>query len=175
MLPIFPLLFLTTGALFDRNFLTNGRIRILLSLITILYMVPAITSFPNYLSYFNWASGGSRNGHRWLIDSNLDWGQDLPALKKYMARESIDQIKLGYFGRVDPRIYGINYDVAQREIEEGPHAISVNFLVGRPYYLLGNRGRLTLIDFNHYQYYRGLKPKAILGDTIYIFEKDDSR
>ena len=174
MLPLFPLLFLATGALFNRKFMASGRVRILLSILATLYMIPAIASYPNYLSYFNWASGGSRNGHRWLIDSNLDWGQDLPALKKYMKRASIDKIKLGYFGRADPQLYGIDYDLAQEEIGEGVHAISINFLIGRPYYLLGKRGRLTLINFNYYQRYRALKPKAILGDTIYIFEKDDS-
>jgi dolichyl-phosphate-mannose-protein mannosyltransferase len=174
LLPIFPLLFLAAGALLSRNFMANGRIRILLSLLTILYVLPAIIFYPNYLSYFNWVSGGPKNGHYWLIDSNLDWGQDLPALKKYMVKKSIDRIKLGYFGRVDPHLYGINYDLAQKEIDGGVHAISVNFLIGRPYYLLGNKGRLTLIDFNHYRRYRKLKPKAILGNTIYIFEKEEA-
>lgn len=32
--------------------------------------------FPHHLSYFNQIAGGSRNGWRWLADSNLDWGQD---------------------------------------------------------------------------------------------------
>ena len=32
--------------------------------------------FPNYLAYFNELIGGPRNGYLWLVDSNLDWGQD---------------------------------------------------------------------------------------------------
>lgn len=31
---------------------------------------------PHYLAYFNELAGGPANGWRWLIDSNLDWGQD---------------------------------------------------------------------------------------------------
>jgi hypothetical protein len=31
---------------------------------------------PHYLAYFNEIIGGPRNGYKYLIDSNLDWGQD---------------------------------------------------------------------------------------------------
>jgi hypothetical protein len=39
----------------------------------------AVSSFafhPHYIPYFNEWAGGPGNGSRWLIDSNLDWGQD---------------------------------------------------------------------------------------------------
>ena len=36
---------------------------------------------PDYLAYFNQIAGGPRNGYKHLVDSSLDWGQDLPALK----------------------------------------------------------------------------------------------
>jgi hypothetical protein len=174
MLPILPLFFLAAASLFGKNFVRKGRANLFLGIIAILYILPTILSYPNYLSYFNRASGGSQNGHRWLMDSNLDWGQDLPALKKYMETKGIDRVKLGYFGRVDPRIYGIAYDTAKRKIEAGSvHAISVNFLIGRPYYLLEKNNRLSLIGFNYYQNYRNLKPKAILANTIYIFEENE--
>jgi hypothetical protein len=40
---------------------------------------------PHTLGYYNEAAGGLRNGHRHLIHSSLDWGQDLLLLKSYAA------------------------------------------------------------------------------------------
>jgi hypothetical protein len=39
---------------------------------------------PQYLGYFNELAGGPSGGWRYLVDSNLDWGQDLRALKQWM-------------------------------------------------------------------------------------------
>ena len=38
---------------------------------------------PHYLAYFNWASGGPDRVPPRLIDSNLDWGQDLVELQRW--------------------------------------------------------------------------------------------
>ena len=38
---------------------------------------------PHYLAYFNTVSGGPAHGSEHLIDSNLDWGQDLVGLKRW--------------------------------------------------------------------------------------------
>jgi hypothetical protein len=42
-----------------------------------------------------------------LVDSNLDWGQDLPGLKEYLDRHGIEGVKLSYFGTAEPAFYGI--------------------------------------------------------------------
>jgi hypothetical protein len=171
LLPVFPLLFVAFGGIV--RFIPTKQLagKVLFGLMLLVYCLPAFAIFPDYLSYFNNTAGGPKNGHRWLIDSNLDWGQDLPALKRYMTDNGIATIKMGYFGRVDPKIYGINYSLAERNIGEGVHAISVNFLVGRPYYLLGE-GTLRYIDFDYYKSYRSLVPIAVLGNTIFIFSED---
>jgi hypothetical protein len=60
---------------------------------------------PDHLAYFNEAVGGPRNGYRHLIDSNLDWGQDLLALESWLARNRPGEpVHLAYFGNVDPSI-----------------------------------------------------------------------
>ena len=70
----------------------------------------ALRVSPHYLAYFNQIAGGPGNGYRCLVDSNLDWGQDLKGLKRYMDRNGITSIKLSYFGTVNPRQYGIAYE-----------------------------------------------------------------
>jgi len=64
---------------------------------------------PHYLAYFNLLAGGPDGGYRYLVDSNLDWGQDLKLLKAYQDEQGIDEVRLGYFGTADPAYYGIRY------------------------------------------------------------------
>jgi len=65
---------------------------------------------PNYLAYFNELAGGPAGGRRWLVDSNLDWGQDLIRLRELLKRRGIEQVKLSYFGSAPPEAYGIRYE-----------------------------------------------------------------
>lgn len=69
-----------------------------------------VTVHPHPLSYANEIAGGPKNLYRLLGDSNVDWGQDLPALKAVMEREKIPKVRLSYFGSDDPASYGIGYE-----------------------------------------------------------------
>jgi hypothetical protein len=63
---------------------------------------------PHYLSYFNWASGGPDRVPARLIDSNLDWGQDLVELQRWWKANIPDQpIGLAYFGQINPSIFAM--------------------------------------------------------------------
>lgn len=143
-----------------------------------------LTAWPHYLPYFNWVSGGPNQGHSYLLDSNLDWGQDLIGLRQYLEREGIEQIDLAYYGRVPPEVYGIRYlpalPAAMGKAPSQPRrqafrpktrhlAISANFLWGRTYLVNGD-ARYWLETAEIYRPYRRRKPKAIIGHTIYVFE-----
>ena len=61
---------------------------------------------PHYLAYFNWVSGGPDRVPPRLIDSNLDWGQDLIALQQWCKKTIPGQpIGLAYFGLINPSIF----------------------------------------------------------------------
>lgn len=64
---------------------------------------------PHYLSYFNPLYGGPENGYNVLLDSNVDWGQDLLRLRHWMQANRVDHINLAWFGTADPTYYGINH------------------------------------------------------------------
>lgn len=65
---------------------------------------------PHFLAYVNWISGGPDQGHRRFVDSNLDWGQALPALRDWLTSHGeVRPVQLCYFGTADPRAYGIAY------------------------------------------------------------------
>ena len=61
--------------------------------------------YPHFLSYFNEIIGGPANGYIYTVNSNLDWGQDLKRLKKWVEENNIDKIYLDYFGGADTIYY----------------------------------------------------------------------
>jgi len=68
---------------------------------------PAVV-YPHYLAYFNELAGGPRNGHKHLVDSNLDWGQDLKGVKRWLDKNGVTEpINLCYFGVSDARYYQV--------------------------------------------------------------------
>jgi 4-amino-4-deoxy-L-arabinose transferase-like glycosyltransferase len=62
---------------------------------------------PHLLAFFNRVSGGPEHGRDYLVDSNLDWGQDLPGLAAWMQKNGVEHVNLAYFGSADPRAHGI--------------------------------------------------------------------
>jgi hypothetical protein len=61
---------------------------------------------PHYLASFNWLAGGPDRGSEHLIDSNLDWGQDLVGLERWMAENRPGRrVGLAYFGQINPSIF----------------------------------------------------------------------
>jgi hypothetical protein len=85
--------------------------RIALGAILVGHVAPALAAAPRgYLAYFNHLAGGSEGAHRVLLDSNLDWGQDLPRLAAWMKRERVERIALAYDGADDPDRLGLVRD-----------------------------------------------------------------
>ena len=64
---------------------------------------------PRYLSYFNPIAGGPEHGYRHLVDSNVDVGQDLIALKNWLdtaLQKKPAPVFLSFFGPADPVAHG---------------------------------------------------------------------
>jgi Dolichyl-phosphate-mannose-protein mannosyltransferase len=121
LLPIYPFLYLLCGMLgAECSRLAALPRRCLAALGVLVIVISSQFVFsplshpqkvhPHYLAYFNEIFGGPRNGHENLVDSNLDWGQDLTGLKKWLDDRNITEpIWLSYFGNADPRWYGIRH------------------------------------------------------------------
>ena len=80
---------------------------------------------PDYLAYFNHLAGGPSQGYKHLADSSLDWGQDLPALKKWLDGQGLQQpggggVYLSYFGTARPEYYGIRATTLAGFIDRRP-------------------------------------------------------
>jgi hypothetical protein len=111
VLPTFPFVFISAGKLvpWAQGFRERGRRRaaagfVMASLAATTAGTLAVA--PHYLAYFNQVSGGPANGSAHLIDSNLDWGQDLVGLKRWLEKHAPDErVGLAYFGQINPELF----------------------------------------------------------------------
>ncbi len=88
---------------------TGGNIQDKLGFTAVILLLWAVTSslwtYPHCLSYFNESIGGPINGHKHLLGSNVDWGQDLRYLKWSSAAT---QLPLACMTIYDPRTLEFN-------------------------------------------------------------------
>ncbi|HKO57201.1 MAG TPA: glycosyltransferase family 39 protein [Thermoanaerobaculia bacterium] len=62
-------------------------------------LVAGVVAHPDYFVYFNELAIGDDS--RYLLDSNLDWGQDLLRLERELKRRNVPALQLKYFGSAD--------------------------------------------------------------------------
>lgn len=110
LLPVYPLLYVWAAGTLARAG-TGGGLRSAGAVMALLawQVIGTLSVAPHDLAYFNRLAGGPAGGGRVLIDSNLDWGQDLTTLKREVDRAGKVELILSYFGVADPAGYGLRY------------------------------------------------------------------
>ena len=108
ILPIYPFVLLIAAAA-AKELITARRAvgRAAFAAVTVFWLLRFADHYPRTLTYFNLFVGGSSNGYKYLVDSNLDWGQHLKLLKRWMDQNGVTHVNLAYFGTADPAYYGI--------------------------------------------------------------------
>ena len=168
LLPVYPFAFVLLGAVS----LASLKLRYFIGATAIWYVLSALYVSPHYLAYFNEAVGGPGNGYRYLVDSNLDWGQDLKGLKKFMDNNNINKISLSYFGADSPRRYGINYDwlpshYLYNQEPDKPYDIYANQFVAIS---ATNLQGVYLENRDMYKPLLEYEPIAKIGYSIFIYD-----
>jgi 4-amino-4-deoxy-L-arabinose transferase-like glycosyltransferase len=122
--------------------------------------------YPNYLAFFNAIAGGPAQGPRYLLDSNIDWGQDTKKLKAYLQAHGIRGACTAYFGTAYPFYYGINQLPWPGYVNPGNVskldcvvAVSVTWLYGGP-----------AIAGPTWGWLRAQVPDARIGYSIYVYD-----
>ncbi len=131
--------------------------------------------YPHSMSFFNLLAGGPQNGHAHLLDANIDWGQDLLYLRKWLDEHpEARPFHLQYFGSFAPALAGIDAlpvppgtsrDRPSPELQTiGPQpgwfAVSINDLAGYRHFNVSRE---------EFAYFRKLRPIASAGYSIYIY------
>jgi hypothetical protein len=73
--------------------------RLLLAGLAAWQLLTPIIAYPDYLAYFNFIAGD--HPEQILVDSDLDWGQDMRRLSSELARLKVPEVYLAYRGNVE--------------------------------------------------------------------------
>ena len=150
----------------------------IISTLLLLYVACAFFAWPNYLSYFNKIVGGSSGGYRYVVDSNLDWGQDGKRFGKWVISQNIPCVSTDYFGWADLSAYAGNRivwtsssqwedraDFIKRNQCDGWLAVSTTFFqnsIGqKEHEINGERNWRWLLNE---------KPITTIGNSIFVWQ-----
>jgi len=122
ILPVFPMLFVVAGAAARFPFRRRWQAVVIVAVILTGSVVEVLIARPNYLAYVNEFGGGPKNGWRLFVDSSYDWGQDLPAVRRWIdaraAGTGADRpVYFSYFGSDLIDHYGIRAILLPQDIE----------------------------------------------------------
>lgn len=180
LLPVFPLTFVLVSIAITHllKSLKPGvkpYIYIVFGILILWQAISVLSIYPHFLAYANEIVGGPDNLYIYTVDSNLDWGQDLKRLKKFVEENNIEKIYVDYFGGGDTKYYlGEKFESwhGTRGPKEFPKG---NYLAVSATFLQGGRGK-PVPGFNQpYGYYNWLNrytPIAKIGYSIFIYYID---
>ena len=164
ILSIFPFVYIGVGRLVPWLGGLPARVRrpvgVGIAAALALSIVSTLAIHPHYLAYFNQVSGGPSRGSEHLIDSNIDWGQDIVGLRRWLSENRPGEaVGLVYFGQVNPNIFELRGEAfpwflppalpgklhrmysnpailgPRRQLTPGLYAVSVSMLRGLPWRL----------------------------------------
>ncbi len=158
ILHVYPLLAVTAAggvlALWQRGRATRALAVVLLAW----FAASGALAHPDYLPYFNELAGSHPD--RLLVDSDLDWGQDLGRLATLVHDRHIDHLWIAYFGTASPEIH-IPADIARLppgQMVSGWVAISETMLKG-----------VYLRERGGYAWLNRYRPVAMAGRSIRLY------
>ncbi|HEU4509011.1 MAG TPA: glycosyltransferase family 39 protein [Pyrinomonadaceae bacterium] len=146
------------------------------ALFLFLHAASSVLAFPNYVAYANELWGGPSQTHKYLTDSNSDWGQQLKSVKRYLDQRGVKDCWFVYFaaGVAEPGYYGIpckplltintlwlNEPIDVPSTIEGPVLISASNLSGVEF----GPGSL-----NPYGQFKLLEPTAVIDRGVFVFD-----
>lgn len=176
ILHLYPLAYVFAGVVLARAIGSSRRLAFGVVALFIVVAIETLALYPNYLAYFNVAAGGPRGGERILGDSNLDWGQDLPAIARWERAHPDQTLYLAYFGTAEPSAYGVRAE---------PITLGTDFVRTTPTF--PDRGTVAVsVTMLHAKwkrdeaaaFFRALRdrePDGVLGGSIYLFELGPER
>jgi Dolichyl-phosphate-mannose-protein mannosyltransferase len=164
ILPIYPLLAIIAGVgacrLWSIAKPKYGGPAIVLALL-LWQLIVSIRAHPDYLAYFNELAG--QHPEKILIDSDLDWGQDLLRLSAALQQRHVDQVSIAYAGSpwLDLNNFGLPpfHLLAPHEHATGWIAISLLDL---------KTGGFGLPD-DSYSWLEAYQPVGRAGKSIWIY------
>lgn len=138
--------------------------------------------YPHSLSYFNESIGGPLNGAEHLLGSNLDWGQDMITLQRFLlSSRDPASVHFDYYGMLDPGDLldpslvkrPLNSDATGRirsRCDKHFYAVSANVYYGYPWIARSFCAGVNQSHENRNERWLPKEPVVMAGYSILIFE-----
>jgi len=180
ILPVLPFLYIFAGRIFraaEQKVSAGRAVKVAAGCLAVCYGVASLACHPHYLSCFNSLAGGPDNGWRHLIDSNIDWGQDIRRLKAFLEREGNPEVQLSCFASISPRVYGLAYQPLLMRVfpESFSPVIQRNSLSPRRELLVVSVNQMHGLLFDEkdmliLSWLRQVPPAAKVGYSIFVYD-----
>jgi hypothetical protein len=179
LLPMFPFVAVTgagfLAALIDLGMQRDRRLGVTLAFVLLVpSLAIAVLTFPSYLTYFSPLAGGASHGWQRLSDANVETGQEVKTLAKYLKARGQTRVTGVMVGGEFLRLYGVELeDFAGWEAEDDEDD---NSSPPETEYVAIGAWYLSEIDLTDEQKqiietYRNQKPEAMVGDSIFVFRR----
>lgn len=161
--PIFPFIFILVAKIISSLIVKKGRtVRMGLLIIILLYIINSLLTYPHYLAHFSYQFGGPDYGYYYLLDSNLDWGQDVKNLSRYLSKNNIGEIYLAFFGITD----FAEYNIAARPLPTSDQPQAIDEIDG----VVAISVTRLYSEEGQYSWLRSRKPDDKIGYSIFIYD-----
>jgi len=176
ILPVYPFLIILASWVAWRLMQRQPRWSYVIVLLLVWNIVSSLRTFPVYLAYSNELWGGPSQTYRYLSDSNVDWGQQLKAAKKYLDARHVQNCWFAYFAEVvvDPSYYGVNCKPLTTIASVWLHP-SIDVPASVDGTVLISAGVLSGYEFgpgplNPYGQFQKIRPSAVIEDGLFVFD-----
>ena len=185
LLPMFPFVAITgagfISAVAEFGWKRSRGLGIALAVVALMpCLASAISTFPNELTYFSPFAGGTARGWQMLSDSNVETGQEVKTLARYLKERGENRVTGIMVGGEFLRFYGVELndfpqwdeDEDDQDSEDPGNASNVD----TKYVAIG-AWYLSEIDLSEKQKqmidaYRQQKPEAMVGNSIFVFRRN---
>jgi hypothetical protein len=169
VLPAIPFVCVATGKL--GRFLAAEHWKAGAVVLTLLAasVAESLSVYPHSLSFFNGLAGGPDRGAEHLVNSNIDWGQDLYFFITWADRHpEARPLGLAYFNYIDYRVVACrSYDTVPPDPDSGPFPLDKAARVGPHPGWFGVD--VHSFKVGRYKYFERFTPVAKAGYSIFIY------
>jgi 4-amino-4-deoxy-L-arabinose transferase-like glycosyltransferase len=175
LLPIYPFLLVLAALAAAALWRRGAPARLALVALLVARAADEAALHPHHLAFFNAVAGGPARGWEALVDSNVDWGQDLKALVAWQREAQVPRLKLSYFGTADAEYHGLAADFLPGYQLPRPRETTWSV----------SRGDVVVVSATNLQKVyvptaawplmdrlRALTPRARVGYSLFVYDAD---
>jgi len=169
-LPLLPIIcvLVAAGAMYVWR-TASTIVRAMIVLLPAAAAASSLAYYPHFVAYTSEYNTEPELGYTVFVDSSLDWGQGLLALRDWMREENVESVYLSYFGSAVPAGYGIRYEplISFFPLRPPPEPSAE-----KPRYVAISATNLVGLYFTQdvFAQFRRIQPYRVLGHSMFIYE-----